>query len=162
MNSIRVQLLKLYPEAIETFGYITKEHRQLMALEKTHSNDAVAITSFSNIERTQATAVSFDNHLILLKRCVPKGDYQQTKGSRSEKKIPTGKLHGFRKFDKVKYLGQSYFIKGRMSSGYTRLMSIDNTEIKFDNAPKGMKTPKFKNMTRISARKAWLMIEVSA
>ncbi|WP_292485122.1 hypothetical protein [Methanohalobium sp.] len=27
------------------------------------------------------------------------GDYQQTKGIRPEKKIPTGKLHGLRKFD---------------------------------------------------------------
>lgn len=34
MNSIRIQLLKHYPEAIETFGFITKENRQLAGLEK--------------------------------------------------------------------------------------------------------------------------------
>jgi hypothetical protein len=33
------------------------------------------------------------------KRHVAKGDYQQTKGARSEKRIPTGKLFGFRKLD---------------------------------------------------------------
>ncbi len=30
-----------------------------------------------------------------------------------------------RKFDKVKYFGKEYFIKGRMSSGYAVLMDID-------------------------------------
>jgi antitoxin HicB len=33
MNSIRVQLLKRLPEAEQTFGYITKEHRQLYGFE---------------------------------------------------------------------------------------------------------------------------------
>ena len=36
MNSIRTQLLKLLPEAEETFGFITKEHRQMMDLPKEH------------------------------------------------------------------------------------------------------------------------------
>lgn len=43
MNSIRIQLLKHYPDAIETFGFITKENRQLTGLEKTHYNDAITI-----------------------------------------------------------------------------------------------------------------------
>ena len=39
MNSIRNQLLRLVPESEETFGYITKEHRQLMSLPKEHFLD---------------------------------------------------------------------------------------------------------------------------
>ena len=34
MNIIRSRLLKHYPDAIETFGYITKENRQFIGLEK--------------------------------------------------------------------------------------------------------------------------------
>ena len=36
MNVIRSQLLKAHPEAIETFGYVTKENRMALGLEKSH------------------------------------------------------------------------------------------------------------------------------
>ena len=159
MNSIRLQLLRLYPDAIETFGYITKEHRQLMTLDKTHHNDAIAIANFYNIKHTGKYNVNIIDNSILYKRCVADGDYQQTKGVRSEKRIPSAKIQGFRKFDKVRYRGETYFIKGRMSSGYARLMDINNNEIDFSDTPKGMKTPKLKNMQRIGARKSWIMIQ---
>lgn len=152
MNSIRVQLLKLLPQAEETFGYITKEHRQKMGLVKEHYIDAIVITS-------QGESVSFRTNSLLLKKCIPKGDYQQRKGVRSQQKIPTGKVQGFRKFDKVRYLGKEYFIKGRMSTGYTILMDIEGKKIDFSHAPRGMKTPKMLNMTRISGRKSWLIEE---
>jgi hypothetical protein len=90
---------------------------------------------------------------------VPKGDYQQTKGIRSERHINTGKIGGFRKFDKVKYFGNEYFIKGRISSGYCILMDIRGNKIEFKDAPKGMKTAKLNNCKRIQARKSWIMIE---
>ena len=149
MNSIRCQLLKTLPNAIETFGYITKEHRQIMNLPKEHYMDAVAISS-------QGDNVKFKVDTILYKKCVFDGDYQQSKGVRSEQMIPTGKIQGFRKFDKVSYLGSEYFIKGRMSTGYAILMNIDGNKIDFSDAPKGMKTPKMENMTRIESRRSWI------
>lgn len=36
MNSIRMQLLKYYPEAIETWGYITKANRMNLGIDKDH------------------------------------------------------------------------------------------------------------------------------
>lgn len=45
MNSIRKQLLKRYPEAVETFGYVTKENRQLLGLPKDHYIDACVIAT---------------------------------------------------------------------------------------------------------------------
>lgn len=152
MNSIRIQLLKLLPQAEETFGFITKEHRQVMGLPKKHYVDAVAIAS-------QGEDVEFKVDTVLFKKCVPDGDYQQTKGVRSQQTIPTGKIQGFRKFDKVRYLGREYFIKGRMSSGYAILMDIEGNKINFSGAPKGMKTPKLSNMRRVNARKTWMMQE---
>ena len=150
MNSIRKQLLKTLPNAIETFGYITKEHRQLMNLPKEHYMDAVVIAS-------QGDIVNFATNSVLYKKCVSDGDYQKSKGIRSEQSIPTGKIQGLRKFDKVKYLGREYFIKGRMSTGYAILMDIYGNKINFSNAPKGMKTPKMGNMVRIKSREAWIM-----
>jgi hypothetical protein len=87
---------------------------------------------------------------VLSKRCVSDGDYQQTKGVRSEQRITTGKINGFRKFDKVRYLGQEYFIKGRMSTGYAILMHISGNKV--DLKP----IPKFDKMKRVSARSSWM------
>lgn len=150
MNNIRVQLLKIYNTAIETFGNITKENRQLLNLPKEHYIDAVVIASGGD-------KVVFKNNILYKKKHVSKGDYQQTKGVRSEQRIPTNKINGFRKFDKVRYLGKEYFIKGRMSTGYAILMDIEGNKIIFNNAPSGYKTPKLKNCNRVSARKTTLV-----
>ena len=150
MNSIRVQLLRRIQDAIETYGYITKENRENLNLPKEHFSDAVAISSCGE-------PVTFKINVLLRKKCIAKGDYKQTRGIMSEEKMPTGKIYGFRKFDKVKYLGQKYFIKGRMSSGYAFLMDIDGNKIDFSNAPKGLKTAKLRNLKRLESRKSWII-----
>jgi hypothetical protein len=61
---------------------------------------------------------------VLIKKHVAKGDYQQTKGSSSEKIIPTGKLFGLRKFDLIKTNQGIGFVQGKRSSGYFALMDI--------------------------------------
>ena len=71
-----------------------------------------------------------------LKNALIDGDYQLSKGVRSEQKINVGKIGGFRKFDKVKYMGKEYFIKGRMSTGYAILMDIDGNKINLKPIPK--------------------------
>jgi hypothetical protein len=143
MNSIRIQLLKRL-EAEETWGFVTKEHRYLSGLPKTHANDAAVIA-------TRGKTPQFRTTQVILKKCIPDGDYQQTKGLRSEQRINTGKIRGFRKFDKVRYQGQDYFIKGRMSTGYAILMDMDGKKV--DLKP----IPKFEQMRRVSARTSWNM-----
>lgn len=152
MNSIRCQLLRIYPESIETFGYITKANRLLLGVGKEHYLDACVIASGGK-------QIKLKQDIVYHKKCVSDGDFQQTKGIRSEQRIPTCKIHGFRKFDKVKYLGREYFIKGRMSSGYAILMDIYGNKIDFSDMPKGWKTPKLSNCKRISARKSWMIAE---
>lgn len=144
MNSIRKQLLRHYPEAIETFGYITKENRLNINVGKEHYLDACVIATGGNKFEIKSN--------LYKKKHIPKGDYQQTKGIHSEQKLNTKKICGFRKFDKVRYFGKEYFIKGRMSTGYTILMDIDGNKINFSDMPKGFKTPKLNNCKRISAR----------
>lgn len=143
MNGIRIQLLNQL-ECEETYGFITKENRQLLNLPKGHCMDAIVIASRGN-------NVNFKTNVVLFKKCVSDGDYQQTKGVRSQQKIPTGKIQGFRKYDKVKYLGDEYFIKGRMSTGYAILMDIEGTKKPLNPMPK------FSKMRLIGARKSWLI-----
>ena len=44
-----------------------------------------------------------------------------------------------------------------MSSGYAILMDVYGNKVDFSNLGKGLKTPKLKNMQRISARKSILI-----
>ena len=151
MSIIRSQLLKKYPDAIETFGFVTSENRNHLKLKKDHYIDACVITSggleFKELE------------VIFYKGRVSKGDYQLTKGIRGEQRLPIGKICGFRKFDKVRYLGKECFIRGRMSSGFTILMNIFGEKIDFSNLLRGLKTPKLSNCNRISARRSCLCIK---
>lgn len=152
MNSIRVQLLKkLY--CAETFGFITKEHRYLLDLPKEHYCDAVAIASLNNLVDNGLLDINFKTNCVIYKKCISKGDYQQTKGIRSEQNIPTGKIQGFKKFDKVKYSGKEYFIKGRMSTGYAILMDIEGNKVNLKPIPK------FSKMGRVSARNSWSIFQ---
>ena len=147
MNSIRKQLLeRAYPNAIETFGYITKANRYLYSIDKTHYLDACMIASGGK-------QINILQKEIYYKVDVAKGDYQRTKGVRSQQKLPKGKICGFKKFDKVLYLGNEYFIKGRMSKGgYAILMDIEGNKVDFSNMPKGYRLPKLSKCTRVSAR----------
>lgn len=150
MNSIRKQLSRIYPEAIETFGYITKVNRLKLGVDKEHFYDACVIATHGNKFSVRCN--------LYKKKCVSDGDFQQTKGVRSEQRIPTCKIQGFRKFDKVRYFGKEYFIKGRLSTGYVILMDIDGNKSDFSYMPKGFKTPKIINLKRLEARSSWIVI----
>jgi hypothetical protein len=131
----------------ETFGYETKYKRELLGLEKNHYTDAICV-GLSEGERVQLPNV------IYKKTSVPLGDYQQTSGYHSEKRIPTGKIFGCRKFDKVEWLNQELFIKGRMSTGYAVLMDIDGNTVNL------RPMAKLKAVKRIFARKTCLISQI--
>lgn len=149
MNSIRKQLFKIYPDAIETFGYVTKANRLAIGIDKKHYYDACTIATHGKPFTVKTK--------LCKKKCVSEGDFQKTKGIRSEQLIVTDKICGFRKFDKVRYFGNDYFIKGRMSTGYAVLMDIDGRKIDFSTMPKGYKTPKLSNCKRITARTSQML-----
>jgi hypothetical protein len=142
VNIVSSQLRKRFGEFEETFGFITKVDRQKLKLEKDHYIDASVIASKGN--------PIFLNNVILIRRYVSKGDYQQTKGIRSERKIPTGKLFGLRKFDLVKTSKGIGFVKGKRSTGSFAISDI------FGNQISGGVNVK-KNCKRISARKTVIM-----
>ena len=154
MNTIRSQLLKIYPNAIETFGYVTKENRQYLTLPKEHFIDACVIASCGNSISIQS--------LLYKKLCVPDGDFQQTKGIRSEQKLNTKKIYGFKKFDVVRYFGREYLIKGRMTiGGYAILSDMSGNTVKFEKTTRHGKTVKLCDCKRIQARKSNLIAEAS-
>lgn len=74
MSIIRSQLLKVYPHAIETFGFVTKENRNNLSLQKDHYIDACVIASGGCAFKS--------NNEIFQKRRVAYNDRQLTKGAR--------------------------------------------------------------------------------
>lgn len=143
MNSIRVQLLKYYSEAVETFGFITKENRQLIGLEKTHYNDAIVIATGCLNKPKFLVDIGYK------KMCIAKGQYRLYQGQCSEMRLPRGKVKGFLNKDIVKYRGCNYLIKTLITrGGYCKLMNIDGIEQRFENP----KTVKLDSLRRISAR----------
>ena len=149
MSIIRSQLLKKYPEAIETFGFVTSENRHRLNIPKDHYIDACVIAS-GGLEFRELD-------VIYRKRRVSVQDRVLTKGVRGEQKLPTGKIFGFKKFDKVEYLGETCFIKARRSSGAFVLMDIDNNPIDFRDRG-GRQNPSYMSIKRITTRKSVLCI----
>lgn len=149
MSIIRSRLLKVYPEAIETFGFVTKENRNHLNLPKEHFIDACVIAS-GGIEFELAD-------ILYQKRRVARQDRQLCKGVRGEKKIPRGKIFGFKKFDLVEYLKEFCFIKSRRNSGWFTLMNIDNNIIDFRDRG-GKQNPSYKYLKRVNARRSVLCI----
>ena len=149
MSIIRSQLLKKYPNAIETFGFVTTENRNHLKLKKDHYIDACVIAS-GGLEFKVLD-------VIYRKRRVPVQDRVLTKGIRGEQKLPTGKIFGFKKFDKVEYLGEICFIKGRRSSGAFVLMDIDNNSIDFRDRG-GKQNPFYRFVKRVNTRRSVLCI----
>ena len=149
MSIIRNMLLKKYPDAIETFGYMTKANRENLGLEKDHYIDACVIAS--------GGLKSESSNVLYQKRCVPAQSRVLTRSARDEKKIPTGKVHGFKRYDKVKYLGVVCFIKARRTFGGFVLMGIDNNILDFRTVG-GCANPSYKSIRRVNARKSILCI----
>jgi 5-methylcytosine-specific restriction endonuclease McrA len=143
---IKSQLKKLW-DFEETFGYETKFKReQHLELPKTHINDAISICC-------EEGEVVVSSNVKYLKRHISSGDYRQTKGKRSEIKIPTGKLFGLRRFDLVKTSKGIGFVKGKRSTGFFNIGKLNGTVISTGINIK-------KNCIRLNARKTTL-IEIS-
>lgn len=141
---IKSQLNKLI-NFEQCFGYETKYKREKLQLAKTHYNDAVAICCEFN-ELIQA------NQMVYYKRHVSKGDYQQTFGKHSEKRIPTGKLFGIRKFDLIQTSKGVGFVKGKRASGAFAIMDIHGEVITDSVSVK-------KNCVRLAPRKSTIIFK---
>ena len=142
-------LLKEYPDAIETYGFVTKANRENFGLMKDHYIDACVIAS---------GGLDFEHSDILYKKkCIPTQNRCLAQGPRGERVLPKGKVHGFKRYDKVKYLEVVCFVKTRRVRGAFVLMDIDNNSLDFRSIG-GIKEPSYKCIKRLSARKSVLCI----
>lgn len=109
-------------ETSHTYGYKTKVKRHEAGLPKSHANDAFVIAGGTVEHEKRGT--------LLLKKQVRKCNRKLFKGSRSHiKNMAPRMVHGFARFDKVKYKGVECFVFGRRSSGYFDIRTLDGSKI---------------------------------
>ena len=149
MSVIRCMLMRMYPDAIETFGFVTKANRENLGIKKEHYLDACVIAS---------GGLNFKpSDLLYRKRCVPTQSRKLTRGVRSETMLPTSKVHGFKRYDKVKYLGKVCFVKSRRVRYNFTLMNICGINLDFRDMG-GKQNPSYKEIKRLNARRSILCI----
>ena len=151
MSIIRSWLLKKYPDAIETFGFVTSENRNHLKLKKYHYIDACVIASGGSEFKPL--------DILYKKKYVSVQSRVLTKGARGEVKLHTGKIHGFKRYDKVEYLGEVCFIKSRRVSGNFTLMNIHSDELDFRNKS-GKHYPPYRYIKRINAGVSTLCLSI--
>lgn len=95
---------------------------------------------------------------LFKKRRVARQNRQLCKGAHGEVKIPTGKILGFRKCDKVRYLNETCFIKSRSSRGYFTLMDIDRNTLDFRDRG-GYGNPRYILLERLNLQRSTLCID---
>ena len=147
MGIVQARLKQSDWEFEETFGYLTKLKREQLQLPKTHANDAIAICC-------EDGEVVNTPEVIYYKRHVSNGDYRQTNGKHSEKRIPTGKLFGLRKFDLISTPKGVGFVKGKRSNGKFAIANIFNQVITASVSVK-------KHCERLAARSTTLLVPFS-
>lgn len=151
MNIVSNMLFKKYPNAIKTYGYITKANRQSLGLPKMHCTDAMVMASGGKEVKPP--------EFIYKKRLVASGTRQmirfRNKGyDKIERKVCGHYMH-----EKAEYFGKVGFIGSRNKKGYCILKDINGNKIDFSYLGHGLKTPKFKDLKIIQKRKTTLTIK---
>jgi hypothetical protein len=98
--------MKTYLNAEKTYGYITKLNRELLELPKEHYMDAVVIAS-SGLPVKPCKEVYYKKEVSCCDRIL-------TRGKRSEKRIPVGKILGIRKIGAYNMFTQGSYVAERM------------------------------------------------
>lgn len=107
MNVIRKRLLELYPDAIETFGYITKVNRDLYGIEKSHSNDAFVIAGGTTQDRCLERKIVFKR----------KNNRSLQKNRKGFKRSIRKQRYNIQPKDIVLFNGKRYYAQGIQSRG---------------------------------------------
>ena len=133
MGVMRKELLKrlreIYPNVIETYGYITKSVRIQNELPKEHYIDAFCISGNTNAKPLQ---------YYWFVKCVRRQNRKATKdnfikGGKKKNNQSPREVFGFRLFDTVEYQGKRYFVFGRRKTGYFNVRSLDGYKVNNDS-----------------------------
>ena len=156
MNILRVRTYKKYPNAIITYGSITTPKRKELGLEKTHYNDAIAITDIASIKET-------DNQIFYIKQFRKKKRSLHEAIARKGRKSPnvtqkrnsknTKELRGWYLNDEVACFGKRGWISGFTGTSSAYIVDSDGQYTQMPN--KNYKQVALSQVTRICHNNTW-------
>ncbi|MHC1697551.1 MAG: RNA-guided endonuclease IscB [Geobacteraceae bacterium] len=125
MSMVRWKMVNALRAADEivshTYGYITKSGRIALGLKKSHINDAFVIAGGESQKRLAS---------MLAIHQVRKCNRKLFKGDRSHIRNTAPRfIHGFQRYDKVRWNDTEAFIFGRRTTGYFDLRLLDGTKV---------------------------------
>ncbi|WP_223882030.1 hypothetical protein [Niallia endozanthoxylica] len=158
MNSFRKRVFSKYPEAHMTYGSITTPHRKELGLEKTHSNDAIAITGMAKIkESAEPNQIFMIKQFRKKKRSLHEATARKgrkTKNTTSQRNAKnTKQMKGFYLNDKVMLFGKIGFIMGFTGSNGAYVKTINGQYI--TKPGKNYKQVGLKELTCICHNNNW-------
>lgn len=138
MNIVRRRVFQRYPEANITYGSTTTPRRKELGLEKTHANDAVAISGIETI-KADTEIIFHVRQFRKKKRSLHEANPRKgrksknTKAQRNTKNVK--QLKGFYLNDKVKLFDAVGYITGFTGTGMAYVKGIDGEYITSPGKP---------------------------
>ena len=156
MNTVRKRVFTQYPHAEITYGSATTPNRKALGLEKTHANDAIAISGISSINKNAQTVFQI-KQFRKKKRSLHEATARKGRKSKnvlSKRNEKNQKyLKGFYLNDKVELYGEIGYITGFTGTSGAYVKTIDGDYITMPD--KTYKQVSLKVLSRISHNNNW-------
>ncbi len=127
MNILRRRTFQKYPEAEITYGSETSPKRKELDLEKTHYNDAIAITNIASVKKNPKEwflLKQFRKKKRSLHEAIPRKGRKEPNREQKRNSKNTKVLRGWHLNDEIVFLGQKGWISGfNKSTAYIKNIS---------------------------------------
>ena len=156
MNSLRKRVFSRYPNAHFTYGSVTTPKRKELGLEKSHVNDAIAITGILNIQVNPNESFliqQFRKKKRSLHEATARKGRKEPNRTQKRNEKNTKQLKGFFLNDKVKVFGKVGYITGFTGTSSAYVKTIHGEYITTPN--KTYKQVPLKELTFLSHHNNW-------
>jgi hypothetical protein len=162
MNTLRIRTFRKYPDAEITYGSETSPKRKDLGLEKTHYNDAVAITGVESINENAEDVFyikQFRKKKRSLHEATPRKGRKAPNATQKRNSKNTKKLRGWHLNDEVACFGKRGWISGFTGTSSAYIVDDNGQYIQMPN--KNYKQVTLSNVTKICHNNTWQYFVVS-
>lgn len=156
MNTLRIWTFRKYPNAEITYGSETSHRRKELGLEKTHYNDAIAITGVKSIKENPDNVFlvkQFRKKKRSLHEATPRKGRKSPNVTQKRNSKNTKELRGWCLNDEVACFGKRGWISGFTGTSSAYIIDGDGQYIQMPN--KNYKQVTLNNVTRICHNNIW-------
>ena len=156
MNTLRIWTFRKYPNAEITYGSETSHRRKELGLEKTHYNDAIAITGVKSIKENPDSVFlvkQFRKKKRSLHEATPRKGRKSPNVTQKRNSKNTKELRGWCLNDEVACFGKRGWISGFTGTSSAYIIDGDGQYIQMPN--KNYKQVALNNVTRICHNNIW-------